>query len=230
MRQEKTVGYCILTTVCGLVLAFGGPSAGVGAPPEHAQKKSGSSGKKGPKSTNTAPTISGTPATSVLQERNYGFSPSAGDADDDLLAFSIKNLPPWATFNMATGALIGFPDASDIGTYRDIVIAVTDGLATTSLPAFSVEVLPYALGSVTVSWLPPTANEDGTALLDLAGYRIYWGLESRNYQHSVDVTNSGITTFVVDNLTSGAYYFGATAINSRGMESEFSVEAATTVP
>jgi hypothetical protein len=166
----------------------------------------------------------------VLQESNYGFSPRAEDADGDLLIFSVRNIPPWATFSMATGALIGFPDASDIGTYRDIVIAVTDGLATTSLPAFSVEVLPYALGSATVSWLPPTANEDGTALLDLAGYRIYWGPEPRNYEHSADVMNPGITTFIVDNLISGTYYFGATAINSRGLESEFSVEAMTIVP
>ncbi len=40
---------------------------------------------------------------------------------------------------------------------------------------FSVSVEAISLGSATLNWQPQTQNEDGTALVDLAGYHIYWG-------------------------------------------------------
>jgi len=33
----------------------------------------------------------------------------------------------------------------------------------------------------TVSWIPPTTNTDGTALTDLAGYKVYYGTVSWSY-------------------------------------------------
>src|SRR5262245_19753713 len=56
---------------------------------------------------NSAPQIAGTPMTSVLQGTAYVFAPSATDADDNTLTFSIANLPPWATFSSSTGRLSG---------------------------------------------------------------------------------------------------------------------------
>lgn len=54
---------------------------------------------------NTAPTISGSPASTVQQGNTYSFTPSAEDQDGDKLTFSITNKPAWASFNTATGRL-----------------------------------------------------------------------------------------------------------------------------
>jgi hypothetical protein len=179
---------------------------------------------------NTAPTITGTPATTVVQDTVYRFVPSASDADGDPLSFSITNRPRWATFNTGTGELKGIPTAADLGTYSNIVISVSDGQLTAQLPAFAITVEAYALGSATLSWLPPTENSDGTPLLDLAAYRVYWGDQPGSYTSSIDITNPGITTYVIENLTSGTYYFAATAVNTKGVESGFSGEAYKAIP
>jgi hypothetical protein len=183
-----------------------------------------------PEPVNTAPEISGTPSAEVLQETEFRFLPSADDADDDLLIFSIANRPPWAEFNIATGELSGRPSAADIGTYGNIRISVSDGEDSATLPAFSVTVQAIALGSATLMWTPPTTNTDGSPLTDLAGYRVHWGQQSGSYTESVSVMNPGITTYVVENLTSGTYYFVTTAITAGGLESSFSNEASKTIP
>jgi hypothetical protein len=180
--------------------------------------------------TNNAPTISGTPATSVVADTPYRFVPSARDADGNALTFTITGRPAWAAFDAATGALYGTPKPEDVGTYANIVISVSDGRAAARLAAFSIAVQSYSVGSATLSWTPPTENVDGTALTNLAGYRLYWGRQPSKYTSSIAVMNPGITTYVVENLASGTYYFAATAINVHGTESGPSPEAAAVVP
>src|SRR5690606_37320974 len=58
---------------------------------------------------NDAPTITGTPAVSVLQDTTYSFIPTGEDIDGDTLAYSILNKPDWADFDTATGELSGTP-------------------------------------------------------------------------------------------------------------------------
>jgi hypothetical protein len=88
---------------------------------------------------------------------------------------------------------------------------------------------PPALGMVTLSWQPPTQNADGTPLLDLSGYTIYFGTQSQSYDSEIELDNPGLTTYVVENLVPDTYYFAATAVNSSGMESTFSGEVAIAV-
>ncbi len=90
---------------------------------------------------NTAPEISGVPQTTVEEGSTYSFVPTATDADGDTLTFSIENQPSWAGFNTATGALTGTPTSADVGLTTGIVISVSDAEATSSLAAFSIEVL-----------------------------------------------------------------------------------------
>lgn len=90
---------------------------------------------------NHAPTIEGTPPTAILKESSYRFTPNASDADGDTLSFSITNKPSWATFNTATGELSGTPGNDNAGTTSNIVISVSDGTASASLQAFSLEVV-----------------------------------------------------------------------------------------
>lgn len=171
--------------------------------------------------TNSAPKISGAPATSVNAGTAYSFTPTASDADaGDTLTFSIVNKPSWATFSTSTGKLSGTPSSANVGTTSGIVISVTDGKGTTSLPAFSITVAQaQTTGAATLGWTPPTENTDGTPLTDLAGYRIYYGTSSSNLDRSVVVANPGLTSYVVENLTPGTWYFSVRAYTSAGVES-----------
>lgn len=86
-------------------------------------------------------------------------------------------------------------------------------------------------GTATLSWLPPTENTDGTTLTNLAGFNIYYGTTIDNYPNVITIDNPGIATYVFDNLPAGnTYYFVITAIDSDGMESEYSVAGSKTIP
>jgi hypothetical protein len=178
---------------------------------------------------NSAPTIGGTPATSVLQGTQYSFTPTANDANGDTLTFSITNRPAWATFTASTGRLQGTPGPEHVGTTSGIVISVSDGVASSSLATFSVTVQGVATGSATLSWTPPTTNSDGSALTNLAGYKVYWGTSQGNYPNSVTLNNAGLTSYVVENLVPGTYFFAMAAFNSSGAESPLSNAASKTI-
>jgi hypothetical protein len=105
--------------------------------------------------TNRPPVISGTPPTSATQGTLYAFTPTASDADGNALTFTIANRPTWATFSTATGTLQGTPGSSHIRTYSNIVISVSDGTASTPLPAFSITVAA-SNAAPTISGTPPT--------------------------------------------------------------------------
>ena len=73
--------------------------------------------------------------------------------------------------------------------------------------------------TATLTWTPPTSNEDGSPLGDLVGYKIYYGTSPGSYPNVIDVANSGITEYVVESLSPDTYYFVMTAYNSSGGES-----------
>jgi hypothetical protein len=175
-----------------------------------------------PSAGNSAPQITGTPITSILQGTAYLFAPSATDADGNTLTFSVANLPPWAAFNSSTGRLTGTPTAGNVGTYNNIRISVSDGSATASLAAFNIQVVGTATGSATLTWTPPTQNTDGSPLNNLAGYRVYWGTSQGSYSSSVTIANPGLATYVVNQLTPARWYFVVTAYSATGTESGYS--------
>lgn len=190
---------------------------------------SGGSGGSSSSTSNRAPTISGTPPASVAVGTAYSFRPTASDADRDTLTYSITNRPSWASFNTSNGTLSGTPTAAQVGTYSNIVIRVSDGKASASLPAFSIAVNAVANGSATVNWTPPTRNTDGSALTNLAGYRIYYGTSSNSLNRSVQVANAGVASHVVDNLSPATWYFSVRAYTSGGAESAPSNVASKTI-
>jgi hypothetical protein len=188
-----------------------------------------SGGSGGSTVANRAPTISGAPQAMVLHDNRYSFTPTGADPDGNSLTFAIAGLPAWATFDTATGRLSGKPSAGDVGSYANVRISVSDGQATASLAPFTINVVATASGSAALSWLPPTANTDGSALTDLAGYRIYWGGAPGNYEKSVTLNGPGVASHLVEPLTPGTWYFTVTAMNADGIESAFSNVASKTV-
>lgn len=179
---------------------------------------------------NRAPTISGSAPTTVTAGQAYLFQPAAGDADGDPLTFSIANRPAWASFNTTTGALSGTPTDANVGTTSGIVITVSDGSTTASLAAFSLSVTAgSATYGGTISWDPPTTTADGSPLTDLAGYTIYYGTTSRQYTQSIRVGNPGISSYYVDGLAPGTYYFAVAGFDGANNESALSNEASGTI-
>jgi hypothetical protein len=172
---------------------------------------------------NAPPTISGVAASSVTATSLYTFTPAANDANGDTLAFQIQNKPAWATFNTVNGRLSGTPTTAQTGTYSNIVIRVSDGTASVELPAFSITVTaPATANTASLSWTPPTANEDGSALVDLAGYTIVYGPSSTMLHQTIRVENPGIDRYTLDNLPAGTYFFGVKAFTTAGVESAVS--------
>jgi hypothetical protein len=78
-------------------------------------------------------------------------------------------------------------------------------------------------GQVTLAWDPPNS------VSNLAGYRIYYGTSSGNYQWTINVGK--VTTYILSGLTVGTtYYAAATDYNASGLESGYSNQVVFTIP
>ena len=174
---------------------------------------------------NHAPSITGSPVATVAAGSGYSFTPTAMDADNNPLVFSITSKPTWSTLDKVTGRLTGTPTNAQAGSYEEIEISVSDGQKRVSLPKFSITVTPAAPvdHAVTIAWMAPLVNTDGTILTNLSGYRILYGTQPGVYKNSVNVEN-GLTSYRLDNLPAGTYYFAMTSRNAAGAESDVSVE------
>jgi hypothetical protein len=171
----------------------------------------------------------------VVSGQTYSFVPIT-TAQGGTLVFSIGNLPAWASFNTSTGALTGTPGNGDLGTDSNILISVSDGALSASLPAFSITISPSATGtsnatgSASLSWTPPTQNTDGSTLTDLVGYTIFYGTSASALTQSIQLASSSATSYVVDNLSAGTYYFSIAAYTSDGTQSAQSNIGSKTIP
>ena len=77
--------------------------------------------------------------------------------------------------------------------------------------------------------MAPLQRTDGTPLQNLAGFRVYYGTQPSALATVIDIANPGASSVVVDNLTSGTWYFAATAVDADGIESAFSTTASKTI-
>jgi hypothetical protein len=182
--------------------------------------------------TNNPPVIIGNPPTNVTEGQLYSFTPTASDPDGDNLSFSVSNLPAWLSFNTTDGSLTGIPDSSDIGTYVDISISVSDGQDNSTLDPFSISVEPAPnVGSVTLSWAIPTTRTDGSVLTlsDIGGYRVYMGTSSSNLEMIVDINDGSTNSHSITTLPAGTYYFAVTCYDMDDNESTFSTIAEKTI-
>ena len=84
-------------------------------------------------------------------------------------------------------------------------------------------------GSATLRWSPPTQNTDGSALTNLAGFRIVYGTSATALTQTIEVNNAALSSYVVDGLAAGTWYFAVTAVNSDGAQSINSNVASKTI-
>jgi Putative Ig domain len=179
--------------------------------------------------TNARPAILGQPSTVVLQGTEYAFQPAASGANGHQLTFSAANLPAWLTLNVATGRLFGIPAASDLGTYSGLTITVSDGSSTATMGPFSITVAASGDGSASLAWTPPLTNTDGSSLNDLTGFVVLYGTAPDQLSLSRAIDNPSVNRYVVENLTSGTWYFAVQAVNAVGVRSPLSGMASKTI-
>jgi fibronectin type 3 domain-containing protein len=134
---------------------------------------------------------------------------------------SLFALSPWRLALIATFTLAG---CGGDGTSSNSTASTQSVSAQTSpLPTPST-------ANVTLSWVGPTENTNGSALTDLNGYKIHYGTNPKELNELVAVTNPGLQTYVVDGLAVGAtYYFTITATAADGTESVASSVVSTNI-
>lgn len=69
-----------------------------------------------------------------------------------------------------------------------------------------------------LEWKAPTLNTDGSALTDLASYRILYGQSLASLAQQLTVAGT-LTAYNVPGLAAGTWYFELVAINSKGVQS-----------
>jgi hypothetical protein len=152
-----------------------------------------------------APTISGAPATSDVAGHAYSFRPTASAPNGYRLSFSIHGKPSWATFSSATGQLSGTPASTNVGSFTNIVISVSDGPARAWLAPFSIKVSAAAPAPAPAPAPvnPPPTISGSPATTDIAG-KLY------TFTPTASDTDGDALSFSVQNLPSWATFSIAT--------------------
>ena len=70
-----------------------------------------------------------------------------------------------------------------------------------------------------LDWTPPTENNDGTVLTNLAGYKVHYGTSPTQLTQVINLPNPGLASYVVENLGTGKWYFAVTSYATTGEES-----------
>lgn len=224
MRKTLSVGYwVVLVVLTGTQAGCGGggggdPGTGRSTVVTGTGTQNTTQGQTGAVA---AVQISGNPPTEVAAGEAYEFQPAVKNAGNGL-TFSISNLPSWAQFDAGTGRLSGTPASADVGTYQGISIRVADANAQSTLASFSIDVVQMGAGAATVSWVPPVRNTDGSVLQNLKGFLVHFGRSAADLNREIRINNASVSTYVIENLTAGTWYFAVSAFNSGNLESSLS--------
>lgn len=129
-------------------------------------------------------------------------------------SYKNTNLPSGFVFRyrvIAAGDLNTLPSAPSAIGEQSTIVQTTSG------------------GTAALSWQAPTQNTDGSPLTDLAGFRIHYGKSSDALVSTVQLDNPALTSYVIDKLDAGTWYFAVTAYTSGGRESALSNIASKTI-
>ena len=73
-------------------------------------------------------------------------------------------------------------------------------------------------GTATLTWTPVKTNTKGSALKDLAGYKVRYGTSPQGLYTVVVLKDPAQTTYVVRDLYPGTWYFTVTAYTRSDVE------------
>jgi hypothetical protein len=126
--------------------------------------------------------ISGTPSSKATAGGAYYYKPTVtGSATGSTLKFTIAHQPAWATFNSGNGTLFGYPQSD--GTFSGIVISVSDGHSSATLPTFAITV--SGTNPVKISGTPPASATAGKlysfkpAASDTSGHAVSYTVQNK---------------------------------------------------
>jgi uncharacterized lipoprotein NlpE involved in copper resistance len=122
----------------------------------------------------------------------------------------LKSLRLASLLVLAVLALVGCHDTS------------SDAGGVVSAPSSASPAGGPSSGSATLSWEAPTTDTNGQPLTNLSGYRIYYGVSASTLSQSVQLSGTGVQTYVIDNLAAGTWFFAIKAVTSSGLESALS--------
>jgi hypothetical protein len=124
----------------------------------------------------------------------------------------------WLLATLLIALLAGCHD-DDIKTANDAPAPGGNAPPPPSVPAPDPAPTPQARAA-TLEWTAPTTRTNGSALNDLAGYRIHYGRSVMALETVIEIRNPSVSSFVIDDLAPGTYYFAVTAFDTRNHESE----------
>jgi hypothetical protein len=162
-------------------------------------------------SSSTAAASADTSTTTALVAPNVGMIDRSQGSDSNESASSV-----------ATGAS-GTTSASNTATTTTTLTTAPTTVAKVTPPINTVN------GVATLDWLPPTENNDGSALTNLAGYTVYYGTDLNDLSQSVKVSNPGLASYSVTGLASGTWYFAVTSYSADGAESARTTTVSTRI-
>jgi hypothetical protein len=142
-----------------------------------------------------------------------------------LLLTTIVSLAGCGGGNQSTASTVGTINRPPVSTSPTPTPTPAPAPTPTPTPAPA----PVVTGSAFLSWQPPTANTDGTALTGLAGYKIYFGFSANGLAVAATLKDPKAVQYVIQNLTRGTWYFAVTALATDGTESLLSPVASKTI-
>ena len=118
----------------------------------------------------------------------------------------------------ASGAWSGTRSTTGSESVGPLSIGATFSLTCSGAGGSAIQMISVSVtGPVQLSWVAPSENVDGSQLIDLAGYRIYFGDSSRAYSDMVELSDAAATNHILT-LASGDYFVAMTALDAEGNE------------
>lgn len=140
-------------------------------------------------------------------------------------AVSSGSLPPGCSLS---GSIVSWTGSGNEGI-TNVVFSVSQFSRSNVSPQAAVTVSPQ-VNQATFTWTPPFLNDDGSPLVDLAGYRVYGSVNSGPFNMLQQVADPGATGTVVTGLTSGSWVFHVRAYDTEGFESVPSNTGSKVIP
>ncbi len=149
----------------------------------------------------------------------------AGNANSDMGIFKVAWVNDRGVEGIASGTESWQTASIELGLGANkITVTAEDTAGATTSRSIVINRESGQIGSTALSWAAPTARTDGSALTNLAGYKIFYGRMSGIYDYQIDINNPAVLTYVVENLVSGDWYFALAAYDTEGLESDRSNE------